>query len=229
MQKIVAIFIFLVLVFSPNSLFAQENVLESAPNQTIASTTNLALISVNPKTANILEVAFNKPVQIDSVRVTIENQATREMFTIKNYSADARQNVILAELDREMPVSTAYRLTVNTATATDGNSISMGVDAIREFVTPAVFYADVIEKTEIAPTVTPTPVVQATNNSQNTPSTVVSAEAPKTSTATTSTGSADLDAEKVLPATGLEFTIFLLVAAIIGAMLMVGTRKKSNY
>lgn len=227
MKKITSFFLFVTLLFLPISIFAQEDIFESAPNQTIASTTNLTLISVNSQAANILELAFNRPIEVDSVRITIENQTTREIFTVKKYYGNEYLNVVLVELDREMTVSTAYRLTVNTATATDGNSISVGVDAIREFVTPAVFHLETTEKTEVAPAVTPEPAPQVVNNSQNTQSRVVPAEVPKTTT--TSTGSADLDAGKVLPATGLEFTLFLLAAGIIGAMLMVGTRKKSNY
>lgn len=212
MKKFFFYFIAIIFAFTPLSLFAQT------------ASSNLSLLSVDAKNQTEIELIFNKNIKIDSLRVTVENQNTRELLPVKQYFSTVDEKIARVQLEKELLTSSPYRLTVNTATATDGNSISTGVDAVREFVTPAVFNNDFIELE--APS---NPTLPTTNTipTQNPEPTIVP-ENPKVEPETNKEAQTKtpLENEKVLPATGLEFTIFLLTSGLLGMMFAFAARKK---
>lgn len=109
--------------------------------------TTLSVTQVNPVSPREIDVTFSEPIKITTLRVTLENQITRDMVGVSGYHETTNPNVARVELSSEMATSATYKITVNTVTATSGATISAGIDATKEFVTPARFYEDEIDLT----------------------------------------------------------------------------------
>lgn len=109
--------------------------------------TTLSVTQVNPVSPREIDVTFSEPIKITTLRVTLENQITRDMVGVSGYHETTNPNVARVELSSEMATSATYKITVNTVTATSAATISAGIDATKEFVTPARFSEDEIDLT----------------------------------------------------------------------------------
>lgn len=158
-------------------------------------------------------LTFNQPIKTDSVRVAIENQTTKESLKIAQYIPIQDTSSVEIVLENNLETSTSYRLTVNTATSLDEKTISAGVNAIKEFISPSQFASDIaVAKPQVNISATSTASTIQVKES------AVSAESMNSFTKTSSESSSK--EPEVLPATGLETTIFFAIAAILAIFIL---------
>lgn len=101
---------------------------------------SLSINMVDAVSPNKIDIYFSEAIESDSLRVSIENQTDKNFLDISEYKKS--ENIAwLSHIYLKSPLkeSTAYKLTVNSVISTNGNTISEGIDAIRDFVTPARF------------------------------------------------------------------------------------------
>lgn len=101
---------------------------------------SLSINMVDAVSPNKIDIYFSEAIESDSLRVSIENQTDKNFLDISEYKKS--ENIAwLSYIYLKSPLkeSTAYKLTVNSVISTNGNTISEGIDAIRDFVTPARF------------------------------------------------------------------------------------------
>lgn len=124
------------IVFALIFLFVNFSLVNS---QEITSN-SLSINMVDAVSPNKIDIYFSEAIESDSLRVSIENQTDKNFLDISEYKKS--ENIAwLSHIYLKSPLkeSTAYKLTVNSVISTNGNTISEGIDAIRDFVTPARF------------------------------------------------------------------------------------------
>lgn len=179
----------------------------------------LSINMVNPVSEREIDIVFSEPVALDSVRVTVENSLTRENVKVVNYTQAMAPTTVRVLLDTNLLQSTTYKLTINTAISLKNETITAGVDAIREFVTPVQFTQDE-ETLPLDAASNEGAIVAPTPETTETPVTVETSEMP----AETATGATPEATE--LPATGPSSLIFLTIA-VIGAVAIMASRRRS--
>ena len=210
----------------PFSMFAADTTAADAGS----TDSSLAISTVDVVDANTLLLTFNQSIVVDSVRVTVTNQTSRENVRVSSPNgytpADNSDAGVVVHLDGTLTPSTAYVLTVNTAISTDNQVISAGVDAIRDFMAPATFGSDMTM---------PPPVIPGNGTQYNAPTntSAVTTPPPTTTTTTvtspTSTGTGDtsaVDNAQALPVTGVDSMLILFVVLVIAAVL-IGIKKRA--
>lgn len=182
----------------------------------------LAIIQVNPVSPREIDVTFSEPINITTLRTTLENQITRDMVSVSGYHETSNPNVARVELSSEMATSATYKITVNTVTSANGATINAGIDATKEFVTPARFSEDKIDLTAPSNPLAVTAEPQ-TSTGETTEQVIVTDEV-------TTTGATNEKIETTaLPETGMGmFSLFGVFAiAISGFMITMNRRKNS--
>lgn len=211
----------------------------------------LKIMNVQAKFADQIDIGFNQEVDTSTLRVTIENTLLHTFVIVSNYEPkldDAK--TISIKLGENLQSSATYKLTINSAISTSGQTISAGIDAIREFVTPDKFTSrDTASSTAItsttktdlnASTGTSAPISktdsQTTISTGNTTSSSLS-QTPSKTGATTSTvtdtksasGSSALKSSEVkeLPTTGSEAIILLVFSIILASFIIFARSRKA--
>lgn len=130
-----------------------------------------------------------------------------------------------------MSVSTSYKMTVSTATATTGETIVAGVNAIREFTTPEKFESNIDNQTLSAPTNTSatTATQKPSVETKVETKTETKAEAPKNSeTKEKESEKTEKISEKnsTLPETGMGmYLVFCVLAILFSAIAMTKAKR----
>ncbi|RAL56401.1 hypothetical protein BLM37_02700 [Candidatus Gracilibacteria bacterium GN02-873] len=185
--------------------------------------TTLSVTQVNPVSPREIDVTFSEPINITTLRVTLENQITRDMVGVSGYHETTNPNVARVELSSEMATSATYKITVNTVTATSGATISAGIDATKEFVTPARFSEDEIDLAAPSNPGAVTAELQTGTGEVN--ERVVVADELVTNTG----ASDDKIQTSALPETGMgTFALFGILAIAISSSMIAMNRRKNS-
>lgn len=191
----------------------------------------LGITMVDAVAPNKIDIYFTEAIEPESLRVTVENQTTKNFLNVVNYESSTEVDWLNhIYLDSDLSESTAYKLTVNSVISKNGSTITEGIDAIRDFVTPARFLNDSVDvlnapdnKTAIVVETnesTVTPEVETTTSTENTTidSDIV------TENATKENKPANTDN---LPATGMETGIYIIAILAILTIIMFSSRKRA--
>lgn len=219
MKKIIAFFLVFFLL-GTSFISAQENA-----NGTL-SIANISVISNKE-----IDVTFSQPIVISTLRIMLENQLTRDVISVKWYQETNDANTARVEFASEMSVSTSYKMTVSTATATTGETIVAWVNAIREFTTPEKFESTIDNQTLSAPantsatTATQKPSVETKVETK----TETKVEAPKNSeTKEKESEKTEKISEKnsTLPETGMGmYLVFCILTILFSAIAMTKAKR----
>ncbi len=137
MRSIIAFLFSIFLSFSlVAGAFAQDGIADPMMPFSSASQTSLMIADTNVLDAKTVDISFSDPIDVQTVRVTIANQATRENVRVGSYTGTMDKNVVRVLLQDALISDTDYTLTINTAMSTEGQTINAGVDAIRDFRSP---------------------------------------------------------------------------------------------
>ena len=221
MQKIFALIVSLFIAFSVLSVSAQsENVITE--QQEI---TTLNIISVQPVGPRLIDVTFNEDIDIASVRVVVENQKTRENIRVTSYDySEFGNTVVRVSLATDLETSTTYTLIVNSVISVNNNTIKDGIDAIRDFLTPAKFSEESIEFS--APT-NNTAIIVDDDTTVSTETTATGMVVETLETTATGSLDADLLDSAELPSTGVGTQILVLMFLMVVVAVAITTRKKA--
>lgn len=128
-RVLVAVY-FAFFLFTPLWLFSAEGVAGDS----------LRIVEVSPLSSGKIRVLFSDAIETESVRVSVSDQDTKENVRVDTYKAvDDMTHAVDVLMKDELKTKTAYVLTVNTAISHNNHTIRAGVDAIRDFITPASF------------------------------------------------------------------------------------------
>jgi len=198
---------------------------------TTSAKSDLTIVSVEATDANKIDITFNQPIDINSVRVTLVDQATRQNVRVTDYAkSHLGDRSVQVNLLNDLSANTAYILTVNTAMSLTNDTISAGVDAIREFTTGTFssgepeFNAPSNPNVAVATGTTSTNT-PASSTGTNTTMSPLSGATASGNTDTTQSGSTTLAQE--LPATGFD-AVFLLLGVLLVVGLVFMTRKRAQ-
>lgn len=195
------------------------------PTNNKAESDWLRIDMVDSLSSNQVDIYFTEPVDINSVSAVIENQATKETVKVVWYEqSETVKWLVHVNLDSKLNTSTPYKITVKSVTSTSWNTIVEGIDAIRDFVTPANFYD---ENSLNAPNNPSATVIETTNtdkkensenldNKKDDKNNIVKPDNKKPSKTTNN-----------LPSTGVETSIYILAAILSILAIMIVTRKKA--
>jgi hypothetical protein len=142
-------------------------------------------------------IAFNQDVVLESVRVRITKQSDGSNVKIDTITGSLLgKNTVTVNLGDLLEPTTAYKITIVSAISESNVVIKDGADALREFSTPALLKKSTPEFNAPA---NPNAVMVKTDTGMNQP---------------TATGKIDtkVPEPKELPLTGMNPTIFLLIA-----------------
>lgn len=131
---IISAYIFLIafFTFGMNLVSAQD----LNPNASQNQKNYLEIISVRPIYSQEIELIFSEAIDISSLRALIENVITRESVEIREYLPAKSDNAVRIILQNPLQANASYRITVTSVISKTGKTISIGMDAIREFVSP---------------------------------------------------------------------------------------------
>lgn len=128
-----------------------------------ADTSNsLRIVRIQAVDANAFDIVFSHDIEVPSVRVSVIYQSTRDTVVIDGYEGTDDARAVRVKTRAPLETSTAYVLTVNTAISKTSQTISAGVDAIRDFVTPAEFAGATGMEMDMTVPVEETPVIEET-------------------------------------------------------------------
>lgn len=229
---IICVIFFSVSIFST---YAQENVTDSSIANKDELASSLEIISAQPSASRVVEVTFNENVVLDSVRVTVENQKTKQFVKVKEYLYSEYGNtVVKVILWENLDVNTTYTLIVNSVISEKNNTIKDGIDAIRDFITPDKFAEDAMSfdapSNEAAVIIdnNSTPSNEIEDKNANT--TVVTQEISNESQVNNKWESHETNSikdTKELPTAGSE-TIILFVLFLVTALVILGALRKKS-
>jgi LPXTG-motif cell wall-anchored protein len=162
-----------------------------------------------------IQISFNQPIQIDSLRAQITDIATNETIKIASITGTTSPMMATIHTMTDMTTGASYKLTIRTAFAENGTTIAAGTDSIKEFSVPldlmtlsaAPNPSAVIASTGATPTSTGPIVLQASR----TPVSATGAMTPKT--------------PEALPVTGVETTLIIILAALAASGLLIFRKK----
>lgn len=212
------------IIFTLIFLFANFSLVNSQE----ITTNSLSINMVDAVSPNKIDIYFSEAIESDSLRVSIEDQTNKNFLDITEYKKSeniAGLNHIY--LSSPLKESTAYKLTVNSVISTNGNTISEGIDAIRDFVTPARFV-----ESEILNAPDNNTAVSVEIPSEENISTEESVQ-PKidTETKTGSTNNSGSTNSPTptdnLPSTGVETGIYILAILVVLSIIMVSAKRKA--
>lgn len=222
-----------ILLSSIVSVVAQEEATKTETTTDKSATQSLSITMVDAVSPNKVDLYFSEVVDIDSLRVTIDNQTTKDEVKVLNYQqSDVIPEVVHVILDSSLSASESYKLTVNSVISKNGNTIVEGIDAIRDFVTPAVF--NEASTTLNAPD-NPNAVViggsttsttTETNNGEVVTTTETENNSVTTTTEETKTEETKPASTDNLPATGTETAVYFVMIAAILFVIMFSARKR---
>lgn len=164
-------------------------------------------------------VRFNQNIIPESVRVRIAKQSDESNIRIEKFGTGADALSIIVTLTDALVANTAYKMTIISAISESGIIIKDGADGLKEFTTPTDLVQYVLPELN-APSnpnaVMVTPV-------ESTGSEVATSMQP-IETVTDSDMSPSETAEE-LPLTGVDSTLFLVIAAVLGWLLLFRRRQ----
>lgn len=212
------------IVFALIFLFVNFSLVNS---QEITSN-SLSINMVDAVSPNKIDIYFSEAIESDSLRVSIENQTDKNFLDISEYKKS--ENIAwLSHIYLKSPLkeSTAYKLTVNSVISTNGNTISEGIDAIRDFVTPARFVeSEILNAPDNNTAVSVEPISEEIIStgeviqSKNEIETIV--ENTNNSGSTNSPTPTDN-----LPSTWVETGIYILAILFVLSIIMVSAKRKA--
>lgn len=227
-RKILSIVLSVLILSLPASLFADET----------TSDDSLRILEVKSPRENTVNIVFSDEIEIESVRVTIMNQDTKDNVRVESYNpVESDTRAVEVKIRDVLKPSTAYILTVNTAISQKNQTISAWVDAIRDFTTPAHFEGTDMsdggwDTPETPPPVTDNPprdIVPPANvdfpSAQNIPSDTHATEEQNTDSQNTHTG-ATPQAE-ALPETGASTVLLAFALAAVILIVLISFRRKA--
>lgn len=226
-MKLLFVLLSLVVVFfAPMMTSAQGTTTPVVPT---AATANLPLTItlVTPVSDTIIDVVFSEDIDIATIRATLEDVASRESLRVLNSAVGAKPNVIRFFLEKPLKTTNNYRLTFNSVMSLSGKTITVGLDAIREFTTPAQF-SPVVENSLPTPEnpAIPTNSNAVSKNSGNFTE-VLSKNTQKDMTATGKTNTGVLNSLKKLPEAGSGMMIFAALMGLLLTFLILTQKKKA--
>ncbi len=163
-----------------------------------------------------ITLVFNQDIIRESVRVRIAKQSDESGIRIESFTGGADDKSINVSLSDPIETSTSYKMTIISAISDAGIIIKDGADGIKEFTTPTT-----LKKYNLALNAPSNPSAVLATGSQ-----VGSRSSGATMTPTTvkkETPPSDTTAE--LPLTGIDPTLFVILAAAI-ALLLISRRQR---
>lgn len=114
-RKILSIVLSVLILSLPASLFADET----------TSDDSLRILEVKSPRENTVNIVFSDEIEIESVRVTIMNQDTKDNVRVESYNpVESDTRAVEVKIRDVLKPSTAYILTVNTAISQKNQTIS---------------------------------------------------------------------------------------------------------
>lgn len=195
------------------------------------SNNTLVVEQISIASKNQINVVFNDQIDASTIRVSIQNQITNESFSpSQTRIKTGNSNIIELLFASDLNTSTTYKLTIISAISKNGKTISAGVDAVKEFITPQDFpkiATPVISQQNTSQAQNTSSVsgsVEAINNEWKNQTGNVSGENIWTSQSTTDDKNTPKPLPssnaKELPTTGAEVFIFLIFSIIISSIII---------
>lgn len=167
-----------------------------------------------PDDAHII-LQFNQPIIQESVRARITKQMNESNVRIESFTWGADNQSIQIILSDILEADTAYKMTVISAISDGGIIIKDGADGLKEFTTPKDLARFAPEIVLNAPNNPNAVVITATGGENTQASSGVVTEEPKLVSET---------AEE-LPLTGIDTTLFVIIASVLAFILIVRRRQ----
>lgn len=116
----------LALIFSVCiSLLAGATAFAQNATPTAATPTDsLSIVRALADEPRVVTLSFSEPVDIATVRVTVENPLDRTLLMVSSYTGGVSGNDIRVLLSDNLHTSTTYKLTINSAIAQSGKTIN---------------------------------------------------------------------------------------------------------
>lgn len=176
----------------------------------------LLVAEITPVDDSHITLSFNQDIIRESVRVRITKQSDESNVRIESFTGGKDAKSISVTLSDTLETSTSYKMTIISAISDAGIIIKDGADGIKEFTTPTTLKK--YSLTLSAPT-NPT-AVMATGAKVATGSTGAVLPKPTDVKVTPS------ETTKELPLTGVDSTLFVIVAAVL-ALFIISRRRRA--
>jgi LPXTG-motif cell wall-anchored protein len=222
-SSLISLVALIAIIFSPLTALAEIDSGSTITGATAAPVVGLLPLrmsgSVVVPEIRTIEISFNQPIQIDSLRVQITDLATSETIKIASITGTMSPMTATIQTATDMSPGASYKLTIRTAFAENGTTIAAGTDSIKEFSAPldlmpltaAPNPSAVIASTGSTPPVAPTSTGPIVLQASPPPGVATGAMTPKV--------------PEALPVTGTETTLIIILAAIAASGLLIFRKK----